>query len=211
MATFMNKNNELEFILNFSNEFKALEYVISEQLKNMRVNFSIPTENNAFNSGEDKKFVITENWIAKELGLPLRLGEFNDMISYLCSGREKYIDSETIYDLGAFWLHAHESLMIDKKSSDKIRLTDIERLFLRTLFLAKDNMASREELLRDVWGYHQSAETHTMETHLYRLRQKLEPYGGENLIRADGQGRYSLSIKMDPYSEQDSQQNTWAE
>ncbi|MBL8640251.1 MAG: winged helix-turn-helix transcriptional regulator [Alphaproteobacteria bacterium] len=191
----MNKNNELEFILKFPHDLKSLEYAIAEQLKIMQVNFSVFPETHEFNSSEDKKIIITENWITKELSIPLRLGEFNDMISYLRSGREKYVESESIDDLGLFWLHAHENLMIDKQSGDKIRLTDIERLFLRTLFLAKNNIASREELLRDVWGYHQSVETHTMETHLYRLRQKLAPYGGEGLIRADGQGQYSLFIK----------------
>ncbi len=191
----MIKNDEIHIALRFLPEFKFLEYIISEQLKIMQVDFSVFPENHEFNSDEEKKIIITENWITKELGLPLRLGEFNDMISYLRSGREKYVESESIYDLGLFWLHAHENLLVAKQSGDKIRLTDIERLFLRTLFLAKNNIASREELLRDVWGYHQSAETHTMETHLYRLRQKLAPHGGEGLIRADGQGQYSLSIK----------------
>lgn len=53
-------------------------------------------------------------------------------------------------------------------------LTDRECDILRYLIAAQGHSVSREDLLRDVWGYREDLETHTLETHIYRLRQKIE-------------------------------------
>ena len=57
----------------------------------------------------------------------------------------------------------------------KIRLTDKEAAILRYLYRSGEKPVGREELLREVWGYNAAVTTHTLETHIYRLRQKIEP------------------------------------
>lgn len=78
-------------------------------------------------------------------------------------------------------------------SQEEIRLTDKERFLLRVLYNAGDAGLSRRDILKLVWGYADDAETHTIETHIYRLRQKLEPYHGQNLITA-ADGRYLITF-----------------
>lgn len=56
----------------------------------------------------------------------------------------------------------------------KLRLTEKEAAILRFLHRAAPNIVTREVLLRDVWGYSANVTTHTLETHIYRLRQKIE-------------------------------------
>lgn len=57
---------------------------------------------------------------------------------------------------------------------EKIRLTDKEAQILKFLYLHGDRVVGRDELLDEVWGYNAGVTTHTLETHVYRLRQKME-------------------------------------
>lgn len=73
-----------------------------------------------------------------------------------------------------------------------IELTDKELLLLHCLLKAKGNMLTREGLLREVWAYEETVDSHTLETHIYRLRHKCEAMGeAAPQIRAHEQG-YSL-------------------
>jgi DNA-binding response OmpR family regulator len=56
----------------------------------------------------------------------------------------------------------------------KVRLTEKETAILRFLYRAGQTPVSRETLLQEVWGYNSRVTTHTLETHIYRLRQKIE-------------------------------------
>ena len=58
---------------------------------------------------------------------------------------------------------------------EPVRLTDKETDILLYLLKAEGAGVLREDLLRQVWGYSPEAQTHTLETHIYRLRQKIEP------------------------------------
>ena len=90
-------------------------------------------------------------------------------------------------------LHAAESTLQHLESGTVIRLTDKERLFLQTLEAAPGRALDRKTLLDTVWDYADGVETHTLETHLYRLRQKLDVCGEAALI-ASADGVYSLKI-----------------
>jgi DNA-binding response OmpR family regulator len=70
----------------------------------------------------------------------------------------------------------------------KVRLTEKETAILKFLLRAGDQIASRDVLLQDVWGYNAGVTTHTLETHVYRLRQKIErdPSQAEILVTAEG-------------------------
>ncbi len=68
----------------------------------------------------------------------------------------------------------------------EIRLTDKEAALLNCLH-RHDAPVDRETLLREIWGYGDGISTHTLETHIYRLRQKLETTGITFTI-ANGEG-----------------------
>lgn len=128
------------------------------------------------------------------VALPLRLGAVNDQVRYLLSSRTRLSARSTgPIALGPFMLHPDDSQLVHQDSGQILRLTDKERLFLLTLLDAPGHALDRKTLLDSVWGYADSVETHTLETHLYRLRQKLETCNGQDLI-VSGDGLYRLKI-----------------
>ena len=75
-----------------------------------------------------------------------------------------------------------------------IRLTEKETQILQFLLAAAGQTVSRETLLGEVWGYAAAVTTHTLETHIYRLRQKIEADPAEARLLATEPGGYRLNI-----------------
>jgi DNA-binding response OmpR family regulator len=75
-----------------------------------------------------------------------------------------------------------------------IRLTEKETAILKYLYRANGQSVGRDELLTEVWGYHVEVSTHTLETHIYRLRQKLEKHGAASDILLTDAGGYRLAL-----------------
>lgn len=78
-----------------------------------------------------------------------------------------------VFVIGPYEFRPASKLLIDPKMR-KIRLTEKETNILKYLYRASSKAVAREELLREVWGYNATVTTHTLETHIYRLRQKIE-------------------------------------
>lgn len=74
-----------------------------------------------------------------------------------------------------------------------LKLTEKEIDIIKYLYQIVPNTASKEEMLENVWEYSAEATTHTVETHIYRLRQKVEKDGGSQLIITENNG-YRLNI-----------------
>ena len=72
------------------------------------------------------------------------------------------------------------------------RLTEKETAILRYLYRAGERPVSRETLLQEVWGYNSGVTTHTLETHIYRLRQKVEQDAASPSILVTEAGGYKL-------------------
>lgn len=74
----------------------------------------------------------------------------------------------------------------------KVRLTEKETNILKYLYRAGGKPVARDELLSEVWGYNAAVTTHTLETHIYRLRQKIEPDPANARLLLTDTGGYRL-------------------
>lgn len=100
---------------------------------------------------------------------PVRIGDLLDQIEAVLL---YHPDISRVVYRGYRLDWTNSTLFIDNRPVD---LTDRERDICYALLAAKDTGCSRRQLLNDVWGYRTDLETHTLETHIYRLRQKIEP------------------------------------
>lgn len=86
---------------------------------------------------------------------------------------------DATFVIGPYVFHPRSKHLATSRGG-KLRLTEKETAILRFLHKAAPSTVTREVLLRDVWGYNANVTTHTLETHIYRLRQKIE----EDPVRA---------------------------
>ncbi len=94
--------------------------------------------------------------------------------------------------IGPFRLHPLARQLVDA-SGRRIHLTEKETAILAYLHRAGARVVPRDELLGEVWGYSSAVSTHTVETHIYRLRRKLaDDFGTESLL-STGDGGYRLN------------------
>ena len=96
--------------------------------------------------------------------------------------------------IGPYCFLPGAKLLIDQDSRRKIYLTHREAAVLRYLYHARGGVTPHQALLQDVWGYNAGVTTHTVETHIYRLRQKLEPNPCQAKILVTVPGGYRLVI-----------------
>ena len=99
---------------------------------------------------------------------------------------------DVVLRIGGYAFHPAGRLLMDAKGK-KLRLTDKEASILKYLYRAVPKPVSREELLTEVWGYNAGVTTHTLETHVYRLRQKIEVEPGQAKLLITEMGGYRLA------------------
>ena len=87
--------------------------------------------------------------------------------------RDHEHSESAVFRLGTYEFRPAGKMLLDARGK-KIRLTEKETNILKYLYRAGEKAVSREELLAEVWGYNAGVTTHTLETHVYRLRQKIE-------------------------------------
>lgn len=80
---------------------------------------------------------------------------------------------DAVFTLGPYSFRPSAKLLVTEKGQ-KLRLTEKETAILRYLYRAGEKVVTRDVLLQEVWGYNSHVTTHTLETHIYRLRQKIE-------------------------------------
>jgi DNA-binding response OmpR family regulator len=102
--------------------------------------------------------------------------------------RQHERSEDATFTIGPFNFRPSAKTLQDDRNNRKIRLTEKEAAILKFLYRAREQVTSREVLLNEVWGYNAGVTTHTLETHVYRLRQKIErdPSQAEILVTAPG-------------------------
>jgi DNA-binding response OmpR family regulator len=101
--------------------------------------------------------------------------------------RQHEQSEDAVFTIGHYSFKPASKMLIDEKGS-KVRLTEKETSILKYLYRAGEKVVTREVLLHEVWGYNANVTTHTLETHIYRLRQKVEkdPSNAELLVTEMG-------------------------
>jgi DNA-binding response OmpR family regulator len=105
--------------------------------------------------------------------------------------RSHEASEDASFRIGSYEFRPSAKLLIDDRAR-KIRLTEKETNILKYLYRAGAKAVTREELLTEVWGYNAGVTTHTLETHVYRLRQKIEPDPAHASILVTEAGGYRL-------------------
>ena len=100
---------------------------------------------------------------------------------------------DAIFAIGPYKFQPAAKMLMQGDGQRKIRLTDKEAAILKYLYRVGNKTVSRETLLGEVWGYNAGVTTHTLETHIYRLRQKIEADPAQVRLLITEPGGYRLS------------------
>ena len=121
---------------------------------------------------------------------PFRLGVL--LARLRAQMRQRETAGDPAIAIGPWSFRPAQKLLIDRDSGRKIRLTEKETAILEFLHRAGGRIVPRRTLLADIWGYNAGVATHTLETHVYRLRRKIEKDPGRAEILLTGPGGYRL-------------------
>ena len=102
--------------------------------------------------------------------------------------RQHELSEDAVFTIGPYSFRPGAKLLVDEAGRKKVRLTEKETAILKYLYRAGHRIIGRDVLLNEVWGYNSGVTTHTLETHVYRLRQKIErdPAKAEILVTEPG-------------------------
>ena len=125
------------------------------------------------------------DYVTKPFRFPVLLARIRAQL------RQHEESENAVFQLGPYEFRPAQKLLVDANDR-KIRLTEKETNILKFLYRAPDGLAARDVLLHEVWGYNAGVTTHTLETHIYRLRQKIEPDPSQARLLVTEPGGYRL-------------------
>ena len=126
------------------------------------------------------------DYIAKPFRLP-------ELLARLRAQLRVFDNSEdATFNIGHYLFRPSARLLLDPAKNRKVRLTDKECRILKYLLRANAKPVNRATLLADVWGFNSGVTTHTLETHIYRLRQKMEADPANPQLLLTDRGAYRL-------------------
>jgi DNA-binding response OmpR family regulator len=100
---------------------------------------------------------------------------------------------DAVFDIGPYTFRPAAKQLVESTKKARIRLTDKETAILKFLYRAGPRSVDRKVLLAEVWGYNAAVSTHTLETHVYRLRQKIEADPGTPTLLVTENSGYRLN------------------
>ncbi|MFN3605812.1 MAG: response regulator transcription factor [Cypionkella sp.] len=121
------------------------------------------------------------DYVTKPFKFPVLLARIRAQL------RQHEHSEDAVFQLGPYTFKPAQKLLVDAKDK-KLRLTEKETSILKFLYRAQSAVVARDVLLHEVWGYNAGVTTHTLETHIYRLRQKIEadPSNARLLVTENG-------------------------
>jgi DNA-binding response OmpR family regulator len=105
--------------------------------------------------------------------------------------RQHEQSEDAVFTVGRYTFRPSAKMLVDERGK-KIRLTEKETAILKFLYRAGEKVITRDVLLHEVWGYNSGVTTHTLETHIYRLRQKIERDPSKSELLVTEAGGYKL-------------------
>ncbi len=127
------------------------------------------------------------DYVAKPFKFPVLLARIRAQL------RQHEQSEDAVFAIGPYSFRPGAKLLVDE-ADRKVRLTEKETSILKFLYRSSGRTVEREVLLREVWGYNAGVTTHTLETHIYRLRQKIEPDPAQATILITDAGGYRLAM-----------------
>lgn len=106
--------------------------------------------------------------------------------------RQHEQSEDAVFTIGHYTFQPSQKILIEEENGNKIRLTEKETAILKYLYRAEKQVITRDVLLEEVWGYNSGVTTHTLETHIYRLRQKIEKTPSNAQLLVTESGGYKL-------------------
>jgi DNA-binding response OmpR family regulator len=105
--------------------------------------------------------------------------------------RQHEQSEDAVFSIGRYTFRPSAKMLVDERGG-KVRLTEKETAILKFLYRAGEKVITRDVLLHEVWGYNSGVTTHTLETHIYRLRQKIERDPSKSELLVTEAGGYKL-------------------
>ncbi len=127
------------------------------------------------------------DYITKPFKFPVLLARIRAQL------RQHEQSEDAVFALGPYTFKPSSKLLVTEDDR-KIRLTEKETNILKYLYRSSDGVVPRDVLLHEVWGYNAGVTTHTLETHIYRLRQKIEPDPSNARLLVTESGGYRLNL-----------------
>jgi len=126
------------------------------------------------------------DYVTKPFKFPVLLARIRSQL------RQHEQSEDAVFTVGPYTFKPAAKMLVTEDEK-KIRLTEKETNILKFLYRASDGVVARDVLLHEVWGYNAGVTTHTLETHIYRLRQKIEPDPSNARILLTESGGYRLA------------------
>jgi DNA-binding response OmpR family regulator len=125
------------------------------------------------------------DYVSKPFKFPVLLARIRAQL------RQHEQSEDAVFQLGPYTFKPAMKILVDE-ADKKIRLTEKETNILKFLYRSSEGVVARDVLLHEVWGYNAGVTTHTLETHIYRLRQKIEPDPSDARLLVTESGGYRL-------------------
>ena len=125
------------------------------------------------------------DYVSKPFKFPVLLARIRAQL------RQHEQSEDAIFQLGPYTFNPSMKMLITQDDK-KVRLTEKETNILKFLYRSDEGVVPRDVLLHEVWGYNAGVTTHTLETHIYRLRQKIEPDPSNARLLVTESGGYRL-------------------
>lgn len=125
------------------------------------------------------------DYVTKPFKFPVLLARIRAQL------RQHEQSEDAVFQIGPYTFKPSMKVLVSEDER-KIRLTEKETNILKFLHRSNDGVVARDVLLHEVWGYNAGVTTHTLETHIYRLRQKIEPDPSNARLLVTESGGYRL-------------------